>query len=322
MKKFKVLATTVTFGKFNKEPIERLIAAGCEVTTNKKGRPFTKDELIEESKGVDALIVGTDKVTKEVIDSLDPSIKIIAKHGVGFDSVDLDAAREKNIFVTNVPGSNSNEVADLAMGFLLSLARNIPIGNKELHEGIWNKRVGVSMRGKTIGVFGTGAIGLEVIKRTKGFGMKVLAYDLVQNPAVLDLGVEYVDKETLLKNADFITLHLPNTPETYHFISEKELNMMKENVLLVNTARAKLVDYNDLDKALTDGVVRGYATDDFEQEPTPYLEIFKHDNVVITPHIGATTIDANLTMGNGAVDCVLAVKDGHRPPEANIRNGL
>lgn len=322
MKKFKVVATTVTFGKFNDAPVERLIEAGCEVTTNKKGRPFTEKEIIEESKGADALIVGTDKVTKNVINNLDNSIKIIAKHGVGFDSIDLDAAKERNIFVTNVPGANSNEVADLAIGFLISLARNIPIGNKELREGIWNKKAGISMKGKTIGVVGTGAIGLEVIERTTGFDMKVLAYDLVENPEVISLGGEYVDKETLLRTSDFITLHLPNTPETRHFIGEKEIELMKDNVLIVNTARAGLVDYTALNKALTEGIVRGYATDDYEEEPTPYLDIFDHENVIISPHIGATTIDANLIMGNGAVDCVLAVKDGHRPPEDNIRNGL
>lgn len=322
MTKFKVVATTVTFGKFNDAPIERLIEAGCEVTTNKKGRPFTKEEIIEESNGADALIVGTDKVTREVINHLDDSVKIIAKHGVGFDSIDLEAAKEKNIFVTNAPGANSNEVADLAIGFLLSLARNIPIGNKEVREGIWNKIVGISMKGKTIGVIGTGAIGSKVIKRTIGFDMEILAYDLIDNPEAINLGAEYVDKETLLKNSDFITLHLPNTPETHHFISKDELNIMKDNVLIVNTARAGLVDYGALNDALANGKVRGYATDDFEEEPTPYLDIFDYDNVIITPHIGATTIDANLIMGNKAVDCVLAVKDGKRPPEENIRNGM
>lgn len=322
MNKFKIVATTVTFGKFNKAPVDRLIKAGCEVITNKKGRPFTEEEIIEQSKGADALIVGTDKVTANVINNLDDSIKIIAKHGVGFDSIDLEAARKRNIFVTNVPGSNSNEVADLAIGFLVSLARNIPIGNKEVREGIWNKRVGISMKGKTIGVVGTGAIGLGVIKRTTGFDMKVLGYDLEESQEAIDLGVEYVDKETLLKESDFITLHLPNVPETHHFISEQELELMKNNVLIINTARAGLVDYTALEKFLDKGTVGGYAVDDYEEEPTPYLDIFAYDNVVLSPHIGATTIDANLIMGNGAVDCVLAVKDGNRPPEDNIRNGL
>ncbi|GMA08451.1 2-hydroxyacid dehydrogenase [Tetragenococcus halophilus subsp. flandriensis] len=322
MNKFKVVATTVTFGKFNNAPVERLIKAGCEVTTNKKGRPFTEKEIIQESKGADALIVGTDKITNNVINNLDNSVKIIAKHGVGFDSIDLESARKRNIFVTNVPGANSNEVADLAIGFLISLARNIPIGNKEVREGIWNKRAGISMKNKTIGVIGTGAIGSEVIKRTIGFGMKVLAYDLVENSEVVELGAEYVDKETLLKDSDFITLHVPDTSETHHFIGKNELELMKENALIVNSARAGLVDYTALDKALTEGRIMGYATDDFEQEPTPYLNIFEHENVVVTPHIGATTIDANLTMGNGAVDCVLAIKNDKRPPEKNIRNGM
>lgn len=322
MNKFKVVATTVTFGKYNDAPVERLVDAECEVTTNKKGRPFTEKEIIEESKGADALVVGTDKVTRKVIDNLDDSIKIIAKHGVGFDSIDLEAARDKNIFVTNVPGSNSREVADLAIGFLLSMARNIPVSNKELREGIWNKRMGISMSGKTIGVVGTGAIGLEVIKRTVGFDMKVLAFDLKENSEAISLGAEYVDKERLLRDSDFITLHVPNTSKTHHFIGENEIKLMKDNVLIVNSARAGLVDYTALNEALTEGTVRGYATDDYEEEPTPYLDIFDHDNVVLSPHIGATTLDANLVMGNGVADCVLAIKNGNRPPEENIRNGL
>jgi len=322
MNNFKVVATTVTFGKFNDAPIERLREAGCEIITNKKGRPFTEEEIIQESKGADALVVGTDKVTSDVISKLDDSIKIIAKHGVGFDSIDLEAAKKRGIFVTNVPGANSNEVADLAIGFLIALARNIPIGNKEVREGIWNKRAGISMKGKTIGVVGTGAIGTEVIKRTTGFEMKVLAYDLIENPEVISLGAEYVDKETLLKDSDFITLHVPDSSETHHFIGKNELEMVKDNALIINAARAGLVDYSALDKALKEKKIRGYATDDYEEEPTPYLDIFKHDNVIASPHIGATTIDANLTMGNGAVDCVLAVKNGQRPPEKNIRNGM
>src|SRR5699024_8098076 len=113
------------------------------------------------------------------------------------------------------------------------------------------------------------------------FGMNVLAYDLVENSEAIQLGAEYVDKETLLRNVDFITLHVPNTSETHHFIGQKELEMVKENVLIVNTARAGLVDYSALDKALTEGKIRGYAVDDYEEEPTPYLNIFDHENVII-----------------------------------------
>ncbi len=318
---FKVVCTSVTFGKINKEPYDRLIEAGCEVVTNNLGRPFTVSELIEVSKDADAVIVGTDKVTKEVIEGLD-NVKILAKHGVGFDSIDLETAKEKGIFVTNVPGSNSQEVADLTFGFMLALSRNICKGNIETKEGKWIKHSGLSLYNKTIGVLGTGNIGECTIRRAKGFDMNILAYDKFENEEVIKMGAKYVDKETIFREADYISLHLPNQPDTYHIVDQDAFNMMKKDVILINTARTELVDFDALEKALKEGKIRGYGTDVFTEEPTPYLPIFDYDNVLISPHIGATTVDANLRMGNGAVDCVLAVKEGHRPPEKSIRNGM
>lgn len=321
MTTFKVVTTSVTFGKINQQPYQRLIDAGCEVVANNLGRPYHQEEIIAVAKDADALIVGTDHVPESVIKKLE-SVKIIAKHGVGFDSIDLKAAKERGIFVTNVPGSNSNEVADLAFAFILALARNICLGNREVREGNWNKRSGISLYQKSLGVIGTGNIGRAVMKRAKGFDMTVLAYDVVQNKETKELGARYVSFDTLLKESDFITLHVPNTPETKGFINKVQLEKMKKDCLLINTARSQLINYADLNEALANKTIRGYATDVFADEPTPYLPVFDHENVVISPHIGATTKDANLVMGQGAVDCVLSVKDGKRPPEYCIRNGM
>lgn len=321
MSKFKVVTTSVTFGKINKEPYQRLIDAGCEVITNNLGRPYTHEEIIAVAKDADAIIVGTDHIPEFVVKELD-NVKIIAKHGVGFDSIDLDYTKKHGVFVTNVPGSNSNEVADLVFGLLISLARNICLGNKEVRDGVWNKRSGISLYKKTLGVVGTGNIGISVIRRALGFGMNIIAYDLNQSKEALELGVKYVDLDTLLTESDFITLHLPNTPETERMIDKKAMEKMKDDVLLINTAREQLVNLDDLNDALANKVIRGYATDVYADEPTPFLPYFNHENVVVSPHIGATTKDANLVMGYGAVDCVLAVKDGNRPPEHCIRNGI
>lgn len=321
MSKFKVVTTSVTFGKINKEPYQRLIDAGCEVITNNLGRPYTHEEIVAVGKDADAIIVGTDHVPESVVRELE-NVKIIAKHGVGFDPIDLEYTKERGIFVTNVPGSNSNEVADLVFGFIISLARNICLGNKEVRDGLWNKRSGISLYKKTLGVVGTGNIGLSVIRRAVGFNMNIIAYDLNQNKEALELGVKYVDLDTLLTESDFITLHLPNTPETEGIIDKKAMKQMKDEVLLINTAREQLVNLDDLNDALANKVIRGYATDVYADEPTPYLPYFDNENVVLSPHIGATTKDANLVMGQGAVDCVLAVKEGKRPPEQCIRNGI
>lgn len=319
MSAFKIVATSVTFGKVNQEPYDRLIEAGCEVILNELGRPYTEEELIDITKNCDAIIVGNDKINRNVIEHLNKA-KIIAKHGVGIEKIDIDAADEKGIFVTNVPGSNSNEVADLVFAFIGNLARHINAGNAEVREGIWNKRRGISLYKKTIGIVGTGNIGRLVAKRALGYDMRILGYDLYPSQEAIDMGVEYVDLDTIYREADFITLHLPSTPETDRLLNAEAFNKMKPSVLIVNSAREGLVDLDDLNEALTTQQIGGFATDAYSTEPAQYKPYFDHPNVLLTPHIGATTLDANLNMGLGAIESVLAIKDGKIPPKQYIRN--
>lgn len=313
MKKWKVVATAVTFGKVNKEPLERLQQAGCDVTINPFGRPFTGDELVEFAHDADAIIVGNDKVTSSVIEKC-KNLKVIAKHGVGVDGIDIKAANSMGIIVTNAPGTNSQEVADLALGFMLMLARGLYQANRDTKEGKWIKPTGKSLYQKTMGIVGLGAIGVALAKRAAGFDMNILGYDIIQNPAALAVGVKYVPLDELLEKSDFISLHLPLTSSTENIINADKFKLIKKDAILVDTARRKLVDYDALYKALTDGTLRGYATDVYDSEPPVHSPLFDLPNVILSPHIGGTTVESNRRMGDTAVDNVFAALKGQTPP--------
>lgn len=320
MEKWKVAATAVTFGKFYHGSVERLEEAGCEVKLNPYGRPLTNEEMIEFAKDADALIVGNDKVPANVIEKFE-HMKIIAKHGVGVDAIDKDQAHKQGIIVTNAPGTNKWEVADCAMGFLLMIARDFYKMVHETKSKEWIKYPGISMRNKTVGVIGIGNIGTAFVERAAGFGMRILGYDIVERECVKELGVTYVDLETLLKESDFISLHVPLNNETYHIIDKSAFNCMKKGTILVNTARSKCVDPEALEKALQDGTLLGYATDVYDSEPPVWYPFFDFPNVLMTPHIAGTTYDSNRRMGDTAVDNVIAVKKGETPPNLILEGG-
>jgi Lactate dehydrogenase and related dehydrogenases len=315
VKKWKVLATAVTFGKKNIQPKERLeaMAGGCEVVTNPFGRPFTPAEFAQYGADADALIVGNDKVTAEVIASC-PRVKVIAKHGIGYDSIDIKTANAKGIVVTNAPGTNSQEVADLAIGFMIMLGRGLYQANRDTKAGKWIKPMGASMDGKTIGIVGTGTIGRALARRAAGFHMNILGYDLVENAASKQLGMKYVPLDELLAQADYVSLHLPHTDGTRNILSADKIAKMKSGAILVNTARRQLVDFGALYQALKSGALRGYATDVYDFEPPEHIPLFDLENVLLSPHIGGTTLESNRRMGETAVDNVIAVLTGEKAP--------
>ncbi len=312
-KKWKVLATAVTFGKVNKQPKARLETIGCEVVTNPLGRPLRLEEFAKYSPDVDALIVGNDKVTAEVIESC-PKLKIIAKHGIGVDGIDIKAANARGIVVTNAPGTNSQEVADLAIGFMIMLGRGLYPANRDTKNGKWIKPMGTSMYKKTVGIIGTGTIGRALASRASGFNMSILGYDLVQNEESKKNGVKYVSLDELLEKSDYVSLHLPLTSETKNIVSAEKIVKMKKDAILVNTARRELVDYDALYEALQNGLLRGYATDVYDAEPPKHIPLFDLENVLLSPHLGGTTLESNLRMGDTAVDNVIAVLKGETAP--------
>ncbi|GMA98985.1 phosphoglycerate dehydrogenase [Pelosinus sp. IPA-1] len=313
MYKWKIVVTAVTFAKADPEPLNRLKAIGCEVITNSHGRPLTEGEMINIAQDVDALIVGNDKVTSAIIRSC-PKLKVIAKHGVGVDAIDSKTANECGVVVTNAPGVNSHEVADLAFGLLHMLSRGLYIANKATKEGNWLKPMGVGLWEKTIGIIGVGKIGLATAYRATGYNMKILGFDCVERLEAKKIGIEYVGLEELLQQSDFISLHLPLTKKTRNILDHRRLDLVKPGAILINTARSQLVEYGILHKALLDGRIRGYGVDVYDFEPPQLHPMFSLDNVILSPHLGGTCYESNIRMGNTAVDNVIAVLEARTPP--------
>lgn len=310
---WKVAGTAVTFGTFHKGSIEALEAAGCEVKLNPYGRPLTNEEMIEFAGDCDALIVGNDKVPADVIKHF-KNMKIIAKHGVGVDAIDKDQAREQGIIVTNAPGTNKEEVADAAMCLTLMLARDFHTLNGTTKDHQWIKYPGVDVFGKTIGVIGAGNIGTAFIRRCTGFTDKILVNDLVEREEVRALGATYVDKETIYRESDIISLHVPLDASTYHLLGAEAFALMKPGTILVNTARSKCIEVEPLTEALQNGTLRGYGVDVYDFEPPAWQPFFDFPNVILTPHVAGTTYESNQRMGDTAAANVIAVKQGKTPP--------
>ncbi|MDD5432849.1 MAG: phosphoglycerate dehydrogenase [Candidatus Omnitrophica bacterium] len=268
------------------------------------------DALREVIRDYDALIVrSATKVTKDIVEAA-LKLKAIGRAGVGLDNVDLDAATQKGVIVMNTPSGNTMSTAELTMSMILALSRNIPQANASMKKGEWkrSKFMGVELYGKSLGVVGFGRIGREVAKRSLSFGMKILAYDPFLSKEVAEnLGIEVVELKELFERSDYITVHTPLTDETKHMISDKEFALMKKGVRVINCARGGIIDEVALAKAIKEGKVAGAAIDVFEQEPvSPDSEFLKLDSVVVTPHLGASTEEAQV---NVAIEVAEIVRD-------------
>ncbi|PLV56378.1 hydroxypyruvate reductase [Thermotoga sp. SG1] len=264
-----------------------------------------KEELLKVIPGVDVLVVrSATKVTADIIEA-GKNLKIIARAGIGLDNIDVQKAKEKGIKILNTPGASAPSVAELAIGLMLACARHIARATISLKEGKWEKKIlkGKELLGKTLGLIGFGNIGQEVARRALGFGMRVIAYDPAQPET--DLPVEYVDLDTLLKESDFISLHVPLNETTRHMINKEAISKMKDGVIIVNTSRGGTIDEEALYEALVSGKVSAAGLDVFEVEP-PNDELRKKllslDNVVATPHIGASTEEAQKRVGKELVE--------------------
>ncbi|MGN0093950.1 MAG: phosphoglycerate dehydrogenase [Methanobrevibacter sp.] len=256
---------------------------------------ISPEDLLKTIKEYDGIAIRSrTKMTAEVIEAAE-NLKIIARAGVGVDNVDLDAATKKGIMVVNAPESTSITVAEHTMGLMLAVARKIAIADKSTKEGKWEKKLfkGMELKGKTLGVIGMGRIGSQVVKRCQAFEMDALAYDPYLPPEVAqDMGVELTDLDTVLKNADVITIHVPLTPETNHLISTEQFEIMKENAIIMNCARGGIIDEDALYDALKNDKIGGAALDVYETEPPKDNKLMELDNIVCTPHIAASTKEA------------------------------
>ncbi|WP_456327216.1 phosphoglycerate dehydrogenase [Archaeoglobus sp.] len=280
------------------EAVEFMRKNGLEVDVK---TDISYEELLNVIRDYDALIVRSrTKVTRDVIDKAE-KLKIIGRAGVGVDNIDVDYATERGIVVVNAPGGNSVSAAEHTIGLILSVARKIPQADRSVKEGKWERKrfVGIELRGKTLGIIGLGRIGYEVAKRMRCFEMNILAYDpYVSEERAKSVGAKLVSLEELLKNSDIITIHVPKTKETEKMISYKEFEIMKDGVYIINAARGGIVDEKALYDALVSGKVAGAALDVYEKEPpdkdNPLLRL---ENVVTTPHIGASTREAQMIVG-------------------------
>ena len=258
---------------------------------------LSKEELKEHIASYDALIVrsGT-KVTKEIIEAGGGGkLKVIGRAGVGVDNIDVETATEKGIMVVNAPEANTISAAEHTIAMMLTLARKIPAANMSLKSGKWErkKHMGVEVNGKVLGIIGLGRVGSEVAKRAKGLGIRVVAYDpFISLERARELGITLLSFTEVLSAADFITLHTPLTKDTHHMIGKKEFELMKDGVRVINCARGGIIDEGALRDAIKGGKVAGAALDVFEHEPPDENELLELEEVIVTPHLGASTEEA------------------------------
>jgi D-3-phosphoglycerate dehydrogenase len=309
----KILVTPRSFGKTSNVPFEMLEKFNYEIIRNESGKQYTEAELLDIVEDIDGMIVGLDTISATVLRKA-KKLKVVTKYGVGLDNIDLEEAKKLGIKVTFTPGANNESVADLAFTLMLSLSRSVIKLDSIVRNNRFEKVIGTEIYGKTIGIFGTGAIGKGVAKRAKGFDMEVLAYDIYPDHDFADKnGIKYVDKKTLLENSDFISLHVPLTNEMHHFIDEEELSIMKSTAYIINTARGGIINEEALYSALKDRKIAGAALDAFETEPPIGNKLLTLDNIILSPHCGASTIDATNRMGTIAVEGLISVLEGMEP---------
>ena len=276
----------------------------------------TKLEL-EQLKAIigdyDALIVRSQtKVTAEIIESGE-KLKVIGRAGVGIDNIDVDAATRNGIVVVNAPTGNIIAAAEHTIALMLALARNVPQADGQLKSGKWRREefVGTEIRNKTLGIIGLGNVGSEVAKRVQSFEMRVIAHDpFVSKDYARNLKVDLVSLDQLLKEADFITLHVPLTAATKKLIGSKELAKLKPTARIINCARGGLIDEEAIVKAIKAGKLAGAAFDVFDHEPVTDSPLFKEDKIIVTPHLGASTIEAQTSVAKDIAEEVMVVLQG------------
>lgn len=302
--------------------IKLLKEQGYEIIVSPYDRVLKPGEIIKMGKGCDAMLcLLTDKINSAIIDGLGKQLKIIGNYAVGFDNIDLAAAKERNIMVTNTPGVLTETVAEHAIALLFATARRIPEADRFTRAGKykgWEPMMflGTDIKNKTLGLIGLGRIGTEVARRMHdGFDVKILYYDVSRNEELeKQYGLEYADLETLLKNSDFVSIHVPLLETTRHLIGEKELKTMKKTACLINTSRGPIIDEKILVQALKEKWIRGAAIDVFEFEPKLAPGLAKLDNIVLTPHIASATEETRAAMSELAAKNIIAGLSGQTPP--------
>jgi glyoxylate reductase len=298
------------------------LAASCSVEVSGADRPLSREELIEGVRGKDALLTMlNDNIDAELMDAAGPRLRIIANYAVGYNNIDITAATHRGIFVSNTPDALTDATADIAWALLMAAARRLVDGDRVTRRGGFTGwaplfMLGVDIVGKTLGIIGPGRIGQAVARRAGGFDMKVLYTGNRPRPDFEQAaGASFADLDTLIRESDFISLHLPLTSATHHLIGEREFGMMKRTAVLVNAARGPIVDEKALADALRSGRIFAAGLDVYEREPEVERALLELDNVVLSPHLGSATFEARDNMGLMAARNILAALRGEIPPQ-------
>ncbi len=263
---------------------------------------ITNSELLSEVENYDVIVVRSrTRITNEVISNAKKA-KIIARVGVGLDNIDVNSARQNNIEVVNSPESAINAVAELVMGLMLSLARNLPLADREMKKGNWMKKelTGIELRGKYLGIVGVGNIGRNLARIARSLRMNIIGYDIfpIKQEFINEVGMITTDFNTLIASSDFISCHVPSTPATMHMFNESTFSNMKSTAFFINSSRGETVDENALYNALTTKKIAGAALDVFEEEPATNKKLLQLSNIICTPHIGAQTQESQELASN------------------------
>lgn len=303
------------------EAVEKRLTNTYDAVVNETDRPLEKEDFVGLAYGCDGLMVSpTERLDAETIAALPESIKIIATFSVGFDHIDIEAAKARNITVTNTPGVLTDATADIAMLCLLGAARQAQASEKSLREGVWGRwmpsgYLGTHMTGKRLGILGMGDIGKAVARRAKGFDMPIHYHNRRPVKDADDLGAIYHETlDSLLSVSDFLSINCPLTPETHHIINKEKIALMPEGAVLVNTARGPVIKDEDVIEALQSGKLAAAGLDVFEGEPQINPAYLKLDNVFLVPHIGSATFETRDAMGFKCLDNLDAFFAGTKLP--------
>jgi len=309
----RVLVTAPGFGRVGNEAMHVLQQASCDVDVYGNEATLKEADILPLVEQVDAIMAGAEPITARVIAAA-PRLKVIARRGVGYDAVDLAAATARGVVVTTTVGVLSEAVADHAFALMLAVARQIPEFHRKVKAGVWDRTPTLEVFGKTLGIVGFGAIGRAVARRGAGFGMRLLAYDIIADTTTAAaLGVDLCPLDVLLTESDFVTLHVPLSPATRGLIGDETLRRMKPTAILINTSRGDTVDEPALLRALREGRIAGAGLDVFHDEPLLDFSLVELHNVVATPHVAAHTIDTQARVERAAAESIVAVLKGARP---------
>jgi len=291
----KVLITTVPFGDKNRQPLDVLEDAGIDYLINPLNKKLTEDELSEMVTDFDVIIAGTEPITKKVMSNA-PNLKMISRVGIGLDSVDLLAAEKRGIVVSYTPDAPAPAVAELTIGMMLTLLRSVQLSNMEMHDGKWHRFFGRRLSEVVIGIIGVGRIGTGVLQHLTGFGSpRILLNDLVSKKLGKEFNVEWVNKESIYQEADIITIHTPLTIQTKNMVRKEELLSMKDDAIILNTARGGIINEMDLYTVMQSGHLSGAAIDVFDFEPYNG-KLREIQRCILTAHMGSMSVDCRTRM--------------------------